>query len=647
MSRRFQGLPIDELVTAVVRDYEYSRDDRSSRETEWTNIWKAINCKPRRDRVKGRANAVSPHAAQTIRQLVPLIKRQILVTKPLTRAVPRKRELQHQSDLLALLMDHWIDIADIRHLVLTLGLKEALAFGTAFIKVFHDLQTRTIQSYDAAGKLVNQEEVVFEGPRVIVPPVEDVYPDPTARMFSECEYVIHRFFSTVGAMEDSGMYDAEAIDKLRTGANTKSGSADARYRIPIDTIFAEQRRRVLGMNADQFRKALNSTAGTDDEPVEILEMTCFGTVYSVANRSILAREHTLDHPMPWAELTPDPLPGELYGKPVLSDSLSSLDQRDFLVNLMYDGLAANVRPRYMGIPHLIDQASLQGGPGSMVKVRSMDALKSLETTDVSQGSFAMLRMLDSEIERGTGLTQPLSSVGPSGPVYNETATVGTLKNENALLFIQEMVSNIERSLSSMARIIYDVEREYVTREYVIKVAGEDGARWIDDKSDTLARDVDFYFVGSQYAASKQTQMNALMAVFDRSLAVEARKPGTVDLSELTRTLYDVAGIPNRERIVSGQPRDMGPEAEHEAMRQGVPAVAEPDEDHQVHLAAHMQEFQRATQEGDDEDYMTLLAQHLTQHQKLLAMEQKQIQQAAMAAAQQQPPQGGANVPAVG
>jgi hypothetical protein len=634
-----------DIVGHIQDDYQFAMDGRREREDQIYRYWKMYLQEPRKRRVRGRSNSVGPHGGLIIRTLVPLIKRAIFSTRPFIRGVPTKRELLDMMPLLEARLDQWIDNARIRTIVMTHMLKEALALGTSWGKVQHVMRTRPFVErslgYDESGDIEVQkalsEEVTYEGPWVTYVPWEDAYPFPMARDLTELEtsgYFIHRFFKTRSELLDDPMYeDKDAIRSLGHLAGKGNRSAA----IPIDRIFEEQRRRILGLNVDEFRLATDRMRTRGDEPVEVLEIIAQGSLYALGNRSTIIREESLDHPMPLFSLCPDPIPGEIFGKSVYHDACSSIDQRDFVMNNVFDNLARLVHQMYLGVPNQYDETTLVPRPGGVIHVRSLDMFQPIPQVNTVQGALPVVTLIDRDIQAASGVSEILSTIGAgSGTVYPETATGAEIQQSNATAFLGEMIQQIEEDgVKRMVSIMFDIEREFLAEDDWIRLAGEEGARWKDVDPDTLARDVDWQIIGSSYAANKQAEAQAATAFFDRMLQLHTIDQSIVDLRELANSLGSSLSAPNVDRIVTGSPRDMGPEAEHRVMQEGIPVKPERDEDLMTHMQAHLGEVDRVMSEDGvaeaDPGYVERLLEHVTSTRDLI-MRAQQEQQIALAAA---------------
>jgi hypothetical protein len=623
-----------------MQDFEYFQQQRAEREDKWYANWKTYLTKPRRTKIPGRSNAVSPHGAQAVKFVVPLLKQLILTNDPVVTSVPRKGEMLEQARERDRLASYFLDQANFRRVVLTDMLKEALVFGIAWGFVHHRLRTRPLiqfreeQTVDDDGvvsidfKEVRTEEITFEGPEIVYVPIEDIYYDPAERMVNDDMTIIHRFFRTKKELMDDGSYMRDKVEKL--GSGNPQGSS--RTQIDIGTIFEESRRRVLGMDIHEFRRTNDRMRAEGDEIIELHQVTSRGQLFTVANRGVVVREESLDIPNPWFDMTVDPIPGEIGGKGLFDDNISTLEQRDFLVNAIYDNMANLVHGKFKGIPGMYDKKSLRGGPGSVIKVRNMDALERLEQGDIVAGAYNVLALLDREWERGSGISELLGQVGAgAGTVYPETATVGQIKNRNAQAFLIEQASHVETSLVSMMKKIWDLEREFWSPGQQLRLACEKGADFIMDIGvDTLARDVDFKFLGPRYGAQREEQVLA----YERAAAMlgqlEAVSPGEVNWKQFKRNYVRLVNLEGWDQIVPEGVEDKGPEVEHEVMRSGSPVQPQRDEDHEMHMAAHVAELDRAANEGEDEQYMGLLQRHLMETQRLMQELAKEAQQARVA-----------------
>lgn len=631
-------LPSD--VDHIKHSFEIAEEARVPLEYFWADCWNIYNTKPRRERVKHRSNATSPHGAHAIRNLVPLVKREILSTWPAVRPRARKPEVADQEIIKGKWLAYILDGANLREKVLTQSLKEALIFGLGIGKIFHEVRNRVIE--DEKGNEIGVEEL-YNGPCLVPVKIEEAFFDPSCRSFDELEergYAIHVFWRLLSDLKSSGLYSEERLQELEPG---QAGVSSSNV-VPMDQLFAAHRRRVLGLNSTEFQTRLDKVSESGDALVEVMEYTAAGKVWTIANRSKMLREaEQLDHPFPWWGLCPDPIPGELYGKSIFSDCSDSLMQRDYVINAIYDNLGQVVHKMYKARPNSYVKGSEHPRPGGVIQVTQMDGFQELQQTDMVGSAFGVVNLLEQEIQKGSGLQSPYGAGSSGGNTYNETATVGEIKKESSLLFVNEMISQLESGsggLKRIAKVISDIESEYWPRERWLELLGEEGARILTSNQDNLVRDEDWEWIGSQYSITRNSQASSIMAVSNLLISIKGLEPGAVSLRNLARTIVKVLDIPDADLIVPSEPHDMGPDVEHEVMQQGTPVKPEMDEDLQLHLQTHIAEHQRAVNDGEEPLYLKLLEMHIQQTQ-LLIKRQEEIKQ-AMVQQQLQMQMGGQN-----
>lgn len=610
-------------LRALQTDLEFAAEDRRHRESAWSEYWRRYLVQAKKRKLKNRSNAVSPHGGMLIRDLVPQCKRLILSTHPFIRAQANKRELRELEPLIDTVIAYWTELADIRHRVLTVMLKEALIFGGAFAFVDHVENGRLLRRDDMepeawaslaynAGAADPEEaseltEILYRGPRVTPIAVEDSLPDPTAGDVEDMRFFAWRTWRTISELVEDGRYDADKLEEIQKSQSRGYGG----LRVDLESIFADRRRRILGLPLDKFRELASKQAAKGDPLVELVQyVSNKGEFFAIADGRDIIREVTLDHPFPVFGIIPDPIPFEVWGKSVFHDVVPTLDQRDFLINKGFEAVKASVDKTFLAVAGQVSRNALRSRQDGVIWVNDINAMKELQESRLGGEVFGFISQLDREFERGSGLGEPLQSVGGAGAIYNETATTTLRREHHAMGPIQEMVQNIERGLSRMAKIILDIEAERWTGEDWIRVAGEEGARFYHVDWDRVSSDFDFRLIGSQYALNKQTQADALFAIVDRLLAINNAEPGRIDTGVLARMLVEVTGLPGVRDLVRGEGRDLGPDAEHRVMRQGMRVHVEEDEDVEKHLQAHMEERERAVAEGEDERYIARLEEHL-------------------------------------
>lgn len=599
-----------DLVRYVIQDYEYSRDSRRAKEALWANYWRVYLSERRYEAPANRNNVVSPWGGSIVRILVPLIKRTILSTYPYIRALPRKRELRNIAKLITQQMAWWLDQVDAKTIVLTHMLKESLIFGNSW----------GIISFDVEWQDFGKERVPIKAmPRIIPVPVEFAYPYPLARNWDDLRregYFVRQIFKTLKELEDDPLYDQEAVSRIGADA-----ALQHRGVFPIDRIFADQRRRVLGLSQAEWERNQTILRERGDEPVELLEMTASGTVVTIANRALVVREESLDHPFPVFALTPDPAPGEVFGKSIYHDIHSSLEQRDYVLNNVYDNLGNQVHGKFVGMHNMYDEDAFYNmGAGDICEVRRPDAIQPLVQQDTIRAAMPWLTQIDRDLGMGSGVNEVLSNIGAgAGTVYPETATVGNIKQSNAMMFVAEMVSQIEQvGLKRMAEIFWDMAQEISQgMDFWLRLAGEEGAEFRNVNPDTLAAGIDFEVIGAAFSERKMAESQTANLTFDRMMALHTSSPGLVNLMELGRSYLEAMDFKERDRVLPGTSPDQGPDIEHQVMMQGLPVEPEEFEDIATHLEVHVAALQQELQnESADPMFIQLLLDHVRKTQKM-------------------------------
>lgn len=635
-----------DVLKHALADFKFASDDRPYREPEWDRYWRRYLVQARHPKKPYRSNAVSPHGGTVIRDLVPATKQLELSTRPFIRSRATKREVAELEHLVDLLVEYWFQIADVKHKVLTLQKKEALIFGAAFGIVEHVEKSRKVPytpeemaARKALGEPDEKEyfEVLRSGPAVIPVWIENSFPDPAGTFIdadngTDLRFFIARSITTLSALEEDPKFADADLGMLKNPGLSSAG----RLAIPIDSIFSTQRARILGMDEDRFQKFARRQEAIGDPAIEILNyISSEGDLIVIANQEHLLLEEKLDHPFPVYSLVPDPIPGQLYGKSAFHDAESTFTQRDFTLRKMYESVKNAVDQVLVANPGMVTRNQIKSRQEGVIWAADVSAVRELRYQNILGDMLGALRFLDTEMQVATGLSDPISRVGPRGAVYDESATTTLEKKAGAQAPIQEMVANLERGYKRIVRIMFDIEREYWSGEHWLRLAGEEGARWFNVDFDKIVGEFDFDVVGSQFAINKQNQFQALMAVTPTLENIGRLQPGTVDLHELARTIVETAQIPNFDRIVPKDPRDQGQEVENRVMQMGIRVKPDFDEDHQQHLEVLAREIERAQNEGDSEDYLALLMEHAIDHTKMLEQIQAQQQQEqALLAAQQ-------------
>ena len=184
----------------------------------------------------------------------------------------------------------------------------------------------------------------------------------------------------------------------------------------------------------------------------------------VANKRNMIRSQ--DNPfihgrLPYVPTTPIPYPHRGSWGVSLVEPIAKMQYAyNNIINLSIDNLNFSVNKVYQYQPsNLVNPRSLtQLYPGKLVATHnSQDAIKEVRTSNIGQDSFAAMGLLQSEIQKGTAVTEFL--MGTAGG--SKTATEAELKTAQAQGIFDTMARGIEiNSLAPMIEMSFDLMAQF-------------------------------------------------------------------------------------------------------------------------------------------------------------------------------------------
>ena len=172
--------------------------------------------------------------------------------------------------------------------------------------------------------------------------------------------------------------------------------------------------------------------------------------------------------------------------------------------------------------------------GSVIRARNADAAKVMFMPKASESAWRAEAAIRADIRETTGMVSTLQGTADSA---SETATSVVNRTREANKRIDEACKNIsEEFLVPMLEQFHALNQQYITKERLMQVVGEDGltAEFRKVSPTDVAGQVNFEITALpeiEIAGLKARMVDAFM---DRAVNIEAIAPGTHRLAELSK-----------------------------------------------------------------------------------------------------------------
>src|SRR5690606_7597530 len=268
-----------DILNKVITDFETARLARAPHEERWLRWYKLYRSYT--EKKDTGANLFIPYTFSIIETVLPRIIATIFASRPYIGVLPVNQTSVETAKMHELLLDYQLTQRINTIEVASMWIKEALMYGTSFLKTMWRYETRWIKQPSSSmnlfgvpvgNELEEIETVIYDDPDVVHVDLWDLFIDPEATSIDDAEYVIHRVYRTKEYLKKqaaAGLYrNLEGIESTYMTSDSEI-SADAR----LDAV------------------GLSRTKKQDDR-IELLEYWTDDRVIVVANRSQIIRNRS-------------------------------------------------------------------------------------------------------------------------------------------------------------------------------------------------------------------------------------------------------------------------------------------------------------------------------------------------------------------
>jgi hypothetical protein len=446
--------------------------------------------------------------------------------------------------------------------------KQLLMYGTSYMKVYWKVRRdwvwqrvpkrvqRTVFGIPM-GETVEWEEtksyqVVEHRPEIEILDIIDVYPDPMALDEQLSRGIFIRSWIDRDELREMGQ------GKYPMYANTEHHALTATN----DTFEAARSERMAA-------RGLSLASGVSQKKVELLE---FWGKYDVdgdgikeeciiviANRQVIlkARGNPFHHQKrPIIRAVFSPIPKEWYGIGLIEPVISQVHELNTLRRQRLDNINLSLNRMWQVNTFAdVDLDTLISAPGNIILTDQMDAVKALETNDVTQNAYTEAAQVQNDIERAT---VPASAQGtPTGGQLGRTARGAQLIIGQALEKFGTATKLIEEmALRKLLTMVHQLNLQFVDDDDLLSnpllYAEIDN---LQIKPEDIRADVKFKMVGVSDmigAEAKINQIVSFMGVFGKVLSPDS-------ITTLAKKIWQLMGFNKNEIALQGQAPQPGVE----------------------------------------------------------------------------------------
>lgn len=537
---------------------------RRSRETMWMEIYKRYFAIPERHKVASRSYIMQPMTFKIIEAALPKLANSVFSQEnrffdvkainpdnvdDLARAEVIRRLLELQLDKLNF-FPKFLDF-----------LKQMLLYGTSFMKVYWDVdydwvwertprrEMITVEGFPLDEQIIWDEKKKYTAtkrqPGIDVLDILDVYPDPDALNEQGGRGIFLRSWISREELREmaQGRFpvygNIEQLDEEASGSEAYLESRSQRLS-PRGLHGSSQNRR-NEVELLEFWGKLDIDGDGIKEEVQVIIADRQTIVRAVANPF-----HHQKRPVVRGVMFP--IPNELYGIGMIEPVLSQIDELDTLKRQRLDNINQNLNAMWQADPTAdVELDTLISAPGQIILSSPLDAVKKLETPDVTANAFNEATILQQDIESAT---TPASIQGtPDTGRLGRTARGAQMIIGQALEKFGMSTKLIEEmTLEPMLEMMYALDLQFIDDEDVLRspllyreiadmrLAPEDIRCNINFKLTGISD-----LVGSE---AKINQIISFMSVFGKVLAPET-------IAQLAKKVWSLQGFSKNEIQLQG------------------------------------------------------------------------------------------------
>lgn len=457
---------------------------RKTRENQWIEFYKSYFSVPERFKVPTRSSITQPMAFKIIEAAVPKLANSLFTQgnkffeakainpdnlDDLARAKAITKLLEVQLNKLKF-YPKFIDFV-----------KQLLLYGTSFFKVFWEVEhnwvwertskrvQQTVEGFDIGEKIEWSEEKKYTAikrqPGVEVLDIMDVYPDPDIINEQEGRGIFLRSWISREELRELGQGRFPVygnIDQLDVEASGSESYLESRSRrLSPRGLNASTQNRQNEVELLEFWGRMDLDGDGIKEECQIILADRQVVVRAVANPF-----HHQKRPIVRGVMFP--VPNEFYGLGMIEPVKSQIDELNTLKRQRLDNINQNLNAMWQVDPTMdVELDTLISAPGQIILSSPLDAVKKLETPDVTANAFNEAAILQKDIESAT---TPASIQGtPDSGRLGRTARGAQLIIGQALEKFGMATKLLEEmTLEPLLEMMYQLNLQFIDDEDVLR-----------------------------------------------------------------------------------------------------------------------------------------------------------------------------------
>jgi len=529
-----------DILNKVITDFETARLARAPHEERWLRWYKLYRSYT--EKKDTGANLFIPYTFSIIETVLPRIIATIFASRPYIGVLPVNQTSVETAKMHELLLDYQLTQRINTIEVASMWIKEALMYGTSFLKTMWRYETRWIKRPSSrmnlfgvpiGNKIEEIETVIYDDPDAVHVDLWDLFIDPEATSIDDAEYVIHRVYRTKEYLKK----------QAAAGLYTNLEGIESTYMTSDSEISADARLDAVGL----------SRTKKQDDRIELLEYWTDDRVIVVANRSQIIRneENPYWHcKKPFIRIVDHLVPHELYGigeiEPIeylqyeLNDTRNQrMDNVNLIINRMWKVLrGADINPE-----HLVSR------PGGIIPVDDMEEIEPLEVADVTSSAYKEEAEIKRDIDRTMGVYE--YARGETTDRRETATTASILSNAANERFKMKVRLMEDMGLRRLGLMLIQLNQQFIDRERVIRILGEDGVYFQTVTPEDIAGEFDVMPIGStvEPIVNKDTRLTQLLNLYSN-----IKDSPYIDQAAFLKRILEVADIKDTDRIIVRQPQ---------------------------------------------------------------------------------------------
>jgi hypothetical protein len=546
---------------------------RKTRENQWIEIYKRYFTVPEKFKTPSRTSITQPTAFKIIEAALPKLANSIFTQDnkffDVETLNPENLDDKARAEAIRRLLEVQLDKSEffVKFIDFT---KQLLLYGTSFFKVFWDVErdwvwertprreTQTVEGFEVGEKIIWDEEkkyvVTKQQPGVEVLDLLDVYPDPDIINEQEGRGVFLRSWISREELRELGqgrfpIYgNIDQLDKEASGSESYLESRSRRLSPRGLNASTQNRRNEVELLEFWGRMDLDGDGIKEECQIVIADR-------QVVVRAIANPFHHQKRPIVRGVMFP--VPNEFWGLGLIEPVLSQIDELDTLKRQRLDNINQSLNAMWQVDPSAdVELDTLVSAPNQVILTSPLDAVKKLDTPDVTANAFNEAAILQRDID---GATTPASIQGTpeSGRLGRTARGAGLIISQALEKFGMSTKIIEEMSLKKVLEMFYALDLQFIDTEDVLRspLLYQEIAD-LELAPEDIRANIQFKMVGISDLIGSEGKINQIisfMSVFGKVLAPES-------IEQLAKKVWSLQGFAKEEIQLQGTQTAPGTES---------------------------------------------------------------------------------------